>query len=286
MTPTQIILAIYYLLADVVLLGQCFYYRGFTWHDDPTPLPKKSSNIGEASETTGLLQPPESLERRTSAISADHLSPAVPLLDDSNPAPRNQKPTTALQATLFNLVAVLMVCIAGVFGWWLSERAASRASRDRDSDSGNETLEFSLWGQVFGYICAVLYLGSRVPQLLLVFRRKHTEGMSLLFVLFSCLGNLTYVLSIFAYEAHCQGKHGECRKGEAASLYGRYIAVNASWLAGSLGTLLLDLVILTQFFVYMERDGTGGEERSVANGGSDSGHRERSLLNRDDSGHE
>ena len=30
----MLILAIYYTIADVVLLAQCFYYRGFTWRDE------------------------------------------------------------------------------------------------------------------------------------------------------------------------------------------------------------------------------------------------------------
>ncbi|XP_014552278.1 hypothetical protein COCVIDRAFT_41526 [Bipolaris victoriae FI3] len=32
--PTMIIFAIYFTVADVVLLAQCFFYRGFTWKDD------------------------------------------------------------------------------------------------------------------------------------------------------------------------------------------------------------------------------------------------------------
>ena len=100
----------------------------------------------------------------------------------------------------------------------------------------------------------------------------------MLFFLFACIGNLTYVLSIFAYEAHCEDKQGRCRKGEAASLYGRYIAMNASWLAGSLGTLLLDLGIFVQFFLYRERE-VVVEER-LENG---RGRHERPLLERGDS---
>ena len=32
--PTMIILAVYYTLADIVLLLQCFWYKGFTLRDD------------------------------------------------------------------------------------------------------------------------------------------------------------------------------------------------------------------------------------------------------------
>src|SRR6202012_4648201 len=40
--PTMVILAFYYTLADVVLMGQVFYYRGFTLTDDAGP--KHSQN--------------------------------------------------------------------------------------------------------------------------------------------------------------------------------------------------------------------------------------------------
>jgi hypothetical protein len=275
-------------LADIVLLLQCFYYRGFTWHDEVIPPPKPSpshsnggSHVGEANERTGLLVPNEDRERRSSYVSEtsvhpSHLSPAVPL--QSSPAPPATKPTTRLQATLFNVVSIIMVVSAGVFGWWVSERSQSpHKTPKHPADTG---ISFNLWGQLFGYFCAVLYLGSRIPQLLLNYRRKSTSGVSMLFFLFACIGNLTYVLSIFAYEPHCSGRYGECAHGEAARLYGRYIAVNASWLAGSLGTLFLDMGIFTQFFIYREQSEDNDnvdEEETVVNG------RERPLLERGDS---
>ncbi|CZR56662.1 related to PQ loop repeat protein [Phialocephala subalpina] len=299
--PTMIILAVYYTIADIVLLGQCFYYRGFTWHDEvipPAPKPtngQTSNNIGEANETTGLLSSTlgfsQDRERRGSHVSATHLSPAMPLLDPPPPAIRDQKPTTRLQATIFNLVAVLMVCAAGVLGWWVSNRSqhGQKQHHSKPDSSNDDVLEFSLWGQIFGYFCAVLYLGSRIPQLLLNYRRKSTEGVSMLFFLFACIGNLTYVLSIFAYEAYCSGKHGKCAPGEAGAIYGRYIAVNASWLAGSLGTLFLDAAIFVQFFLYRE-EGIG-EDSAVESGDptphQNGGNRDhRPLLERGDSGYQ
>jgi hypothetical protein len=194
----------------------------------------------------------------------------------SSPAPPATKPTTRLQATLFNLFSIIMVVSAGVFGWWVSERSQSPQKHPKHpSDSG---VSFSLWGQIFGYLCAVLYLGSRIPQLLLNYRRKSTSGVSMLFFLFACIGNLTYVLSIFAYEPHCSSKHGKCASGEAGRLYGKYIAVNASWLAGSLGTLFLDLGIFAQFFIYREQNEDSDVEEEAVNE-----RRQRPLLERGDS---
>jgi hypothetical protein len=242
--PTMIILAIYYTIADLVLLCQCFYYRGFTWRDEVVPPTKKAQprRAGEPDERTGLLSSPLVRERRGSDWS--NLSPAVPMITEpAVPLPPRQP--SVLQTVAWNTVAVLMI---------------------------------------FGYLCAVLYLGSRLPQLLLNWRRKSTEGVSMLFFLFACLGNLTYVLSIFAYDPKCAGD--KCEPGEAAQIYGQYILVNASWLAGSAGTLLLDLGIFVQFFMYSQVeqeedsiDEIDDEERSIDGRTWD----QRPLLQRGDS---
>jgi uncharacterized protein with PQ loop repeat len=140
--------------------------------------------------------------------------------------------------------------------------ASHSKNKNKPDNSSSESLTFDLWGQVFGYLCAALYLGSRIPQLLLNYRRKSTEGVSLLFFLFACIGNLTYVLSIFAYSPVCPSRHAHnnghyyrgCRPGEASAIYGKYILVNLSWLVGSLGTLILDMAIFVQFFLYRQDD--------------------------------
>ena len=60
-------------------------------------------------------------------------------------------------------------------------------------------------------------------------------------------------MSIFAYSPICR-KPGHCKPGESGAIYARYITVNASWIAGSLGTLLLDMGIFVQFFLYQKVD--------------------------------
>ena len=332
--PTMTILAVYYTVADIVLLGQCVWYRG--WRLGRTELLKPHGGDEEAvedapaTEESPLLAggPDGSAIRSRPRISdagnqrgsqssvrsnfsnnvdATHLSPATPFLPPANPtsippAAGILKTRSALYAILFNTSALIVVCLAGVLGWYLSNRTQYRPDHapsdhqhgDHDGNHGyqgnlflsphkmpslssfspsvvpttpdRETINFDLWGQIFGYLCAVLYLGSRLPQLLLNYRRKSTEGVSLLFFLFACVGNLTYVLSIFAYEPSCarvEGKavaltgspsHGGnqegCRGAEWSEAYGRYILVNASWLVGSAGTLVLDLCIFGQFWLY------------------------------------
>jgi uncharacterized protein with PQ loop repeat len=310
--PTMIILAIYYTIADIVLLAQCFYYRGFTLRDDvpppqpparPSTPPKPKRNghdVAEPTERTGLLgstvpaaerSPYYSIEEHERRGSWTHLSPAVPFVEEPGPSPP-PAPPTRMQSFAFNSLAVLMVCAAGVAGWWLSRcygRDGKKGDENKPGDGqNNDPLSFNMLGQIFGWLCAVLYLGSRLPQLLLNWRRKSTEGVSVLFFLFACLGNLTYVLSILAYDPKCEGDEG-CQPGEAAQIFWQYILVNLSWIAGSAGTLLLDMSIFVQFFLYAksEEDGSGSDDGSSDEEESIDGDTwdQRPLLQRNDTGY-
>ncbi|KAK5120775.1 hypothetical protein LTR85_005841 [Meristemomyces frigidus] len=284
--PTMIILAIYYTFADIILLGQCFYYRGFHFRD---PKPDKPANVedaapsertplvtnGDANSTTARPANAADIEpgarnrsrsafrERFASLDGTHMSPVVPMhsqhkqADDAD-AMKPKQPRSWLQRILFNSTAIILVVLAGIAGYYLSPSSPEPPNpHDKSAaDHQAQTLQFNVLGQVFGYICAVLYLGSRFPQLLLNYRRKSTEGLNALFFLFACIGNLTYVLSIFAFEPICsKHKHGHwheshCRPGEASAVYGRYILVNLSWLLGSLGTLFLDAGVFAQFWMY------------------------------------
>ncbi|KAF3770171.1 hypothetical protein M406DRAFT_59256 [Cryphonectria parasitica EP155] len=313
--PTMIILAIYYTIADIVLLGQCFYYRGFTWKDEVVAPPAqrkrtRSHGNGQAAhgaapaheengngrnghtlpdERTSLLDRADLRPRRGSDWSDRliHVNPVVPIIE---PSARPPPPSTTLQRVAWNTVAVLMVIAAGVAGWFLSRGHGGRGSSDGHDNNNNNNnnedphgeIHFDLWGQIFGWLCAVLYLGSRLPQLLLNYRRKSTEGVSMLFFLFACLGNLTYVLSIFAFDPKCWDDsvpNNGCRPGEdPGRVYGQYILVNLSWLAGSLGTLFLDMGIFVQFFIYSSED---GGEYDDADSALEEGSREDDELSID-----
>ncbi|KAF2672554.1 PQ loop repeat protein [Microthyrium microscopicum] len=270
--PTMIILAVYYTLADLALLCQIFYYRGFTLSDNdtkPAPLPQSNDTertplISTLLQDSTYLTPAAADRRRSSfdsfrdhllAVDATHLSPATPLVpeiteEEFSPAVTRATPSRTI---IFNCLALSFVSVAGVLGWALARLTTPPSERLYDA------LPFSVLGQIFGYICALLYLASRIPQLLLNYRRKSTSGLNMLFFLFAVLGNLTYALSIMAYEPIC--KHpSKCRNGEAARIYWRYIAVNASWILGSAGSLVLDLGVFVQFFWYKDIDsGSNGE---------------------------
>lgn len=304
--PTMTILAVYYTLADIVLLAQCFYYRGFVLSDVWPRKRVQPSLDEEATEESPLISALDRadvdscrssaeegfpilrktsfplFESRPSSADGKHLDSAT-ACSDSTLIPPKVKSTSTFRAVLFNVSALLLVCLAGIFGWWISTRSSivwnrvpnltlrtlyAPNSPGLQTLSQGTTISFNFWGQVFGYLCAAFYLGSRIPQLLLNYRRKSTDGVSILFFLFACVGNLMFVLSILAFEPECakqpmsplvglrqmSGGAGVCGDGEWRREYVRYVLVNASWLVGSAGTLGLDLGIFAQFWKYRGRE--------------------------------
>ncbi|RKF59002.1 putative vacuolar amino acid transporter YPQ3 [Erysiphe neolycopersici] len=231
--PTMIILAIYYATVDILLLSQIFYYRGFTWSEERISNgPNESSRLLNADNLVAV----EEQGADAAHLSAAHLSPAVPFVRNTDDI---IIPHAATHNTFRKFVAIVLIIFIGVLGWFLTRSSALK-------NTPASPVIFNPWGQTFGYICAVLYLSSRLPQLLLNYRRKSTEGISLLFFVFACIANLTYVLSILIYEPSCEAQKGtrdQCKPGELQKNYWRHIAVNTSWIIGSAGTCFLDFLI-------------------------------------------
>ncbi|CUM64955.1 uncharacterized protein PRCAT00002573001 [Priceomyces carsonii] len=128
------------------------------------------------------------------------------------------------------VLPILFVIGAGVLGYFVS-----RSSEDPNNGDDSTTIE--LGPQIMGYMSAFLYLGARIPQILQNYKRKSVKGLSLLFFLFSTLGNLTYAGQILCYRSDSQ-----------------YVLLNLSWLLGSLGTILEDSFIFLQFYMYKDND--------------------------------
>lgn len=279
-------------------------------HSQPSSTNNSSSNRNNNHETEGeegidhvspLLSPTETTRPRTRRQSSvpslrerlssfgEHLSPALPIhpptaarrasshLHSSinNHDQEDIKPLTrsTIKRIIYDLSAVFLVILAGIGGYYLSSTTSHHHDNNTNHPSYIEQsshLKYNITGQVFGYLCAVLYLGSRVPQLILNYRRKSTEGLNALFFMFACLGNLTFVGSVVAWRPVCRYPnqdihntqdigHGVvedwCKGSEARQLYGRYILVNLSWLIGSFGTIILDVGVFAQFWIYRSNNG-------------------------------
>ncbi|ODV94836.1 hypothetical protein PACTADRAFT_50692 [Pachysolen tannophilus NRRL Y-2460] len=130
------------------------------------------------------------------------------------------------------LVPILFVIGAGCFGFFVS----SPPSGNDDPSLTNPPDEDILIGpQVLGYLSAFLYLSARIPQIWYNYTKKSCKGLSLLFFIFSTIGNITYSLQIILYRSDL-----------------KYLELNCSWLIGSFGTVFEDAVIFLQFFLYKD----------------------------------
>ncbi|KAK7048432.1 PQ-loop-domain-containing protein [Favolaschia claudopus] len=125
------------------------------------------------------------------------------------------------------LAALIFVFATGVLAWWIS------LNTEKVEEPPHHPTAAVRWTvQIFGWASAVLYLGSRIPQ---IFKNMHThcEGLSPALFFFAITGNLTYSASIIAKSTDRD-----------------YLITNASWLAGSALTVFLDLIVLGQFVYY------------------------------------
>ena len=95
--------------------------------------------------------------------------------------------------------------------------------------------------QYFGWCSAILYVGSRLPQITKNRRNESTKGLALGMFVFGILGNVLYCASIFLQSTERD-----------------YIKQNLPWLVGSGGTMFLDVFIGIQFAWYRRKSTTEG----------------------------
>lgn len=112
-------------------------------------------------------------------------------------------------------------------------------------------------GTVTSWLSAVLYLGSRIPQLVKNFRRKSTTGLSPLLFAAAFCGNLFYSTSLLtnpnAWNSFGPyGGHGWA--GPRGSDRGAWVSAAIPFFLGAAGVLAMDGIMGIQFVVYGEMD--------------------------------
>jgi uncharacterized protein with PQ loop repeat len=130
---------------------------------------------------------------------------------------RESPPSTRVKIVAQYIGALAVVIASGVIGWSLSSENHPRETPVAKDDIG---------AKILGYLSAVLYLSARIPQMYHNYKLKSTEGLSLLFFMFSTLGNFSFAASIlFAVTDR------------------DYFLLNLPWLIGSAGTIFFDFTV-------------------------------------------
>lgn len=202
--PEVIFLAVWFCLADFLMIISYVYYSKIY----PTRHKSVTSHNQNTSEGTSHSPDEPLLRRRSSTLTNIAVEPQYHSI-----------------MTKY-VIPIFFVVAAGVIGYFFSDKSAP-------PDSDNDKIDMG--PQIVGYLSALLYLGARIPQILQNHRRKSVDGLSLLFFLFSTLGNITYAGQILFFRSDST-----------------YIILNMSWLLGSLGTILEDSVIFLQFYMYKD----------------------------------
>nr|XP_020828797.1 lysosomal amino acid transporter 1 homolog isoform X3 [Phascolarctos cinereus] len=103
-------------------------------------------------------------------------------------------------------------------------------------------------GFTIGSISSMLYLMSRLPQIYTNFQRKSTQGISYSLFALVILGNMLYGLSVLL------------KNPEAGQTESSFLLHHLPWLIGSLGVLLLDVIISIQFLIYRKQPSSAERE--------------------------
>ena len=154
LVPTIIALAIYFCIADIVLLSQTLYYNAINARAGRQASIASTNSENEplltrrrSSDTTGL---PGSHRRRSSNRSNLHRSDSLSkILEEADSPDGNQ--------WLKNTLSILGVIAAGTAGWAIAWQSGVWKATPEDGLDGEQTV--ALGANILGYISAVCYLG-------------------------------------------------------------------------------------------------------------------------------
>ncbi|TPX32062.1 hypothetical protein SmJEL517_g04764 [Synchytrium microbalum] len=231
--PTVIILAAYYTAADV-LLGQFYYYQEKTYQKDELLADDdERAPLLNPSSAPVIVVPDESTGQNDTQVMHDGSNSQNGAPTES--ASSNKKNVPMMAITLFLAFHTVNVMTTA------TQRGIVLSNPITPSMVPSPFERF--YGDLAGYASAILYVGSRFPQITKNHQRKSTEGLSVGFFILAVVGNVTFCASILM-----------------ESLSKEYLMVNLPWLLGSGGTLLLDFYILGQFLIL----GTAKEENTMS----------------------
>lgn len=296
----QVIIGAYYVFVDVCLVCQWMWYEWLR-HGRPLrrmklirrgeqPSPSSSSTtvrvrlLNDGRCMTGTASHTDPQDIPSSKSSHAHNMFSTPIYGTISPStslaasPANRTIHRIQQQTLPSaspravLLVAMMLAIATARG---SPLAASRES----TSTSESQLAFDL-GTALSWTSTLLYLLSRLPQLIMNYRRKSTAGLSPKMFAAAFLGNLFYSSSLavnpcawHSFEAYGGGGWA----GPRGSDRHEWVMAALPFFLGAAGVLGLDGAVGVQFWLYGEGNKddddpvvliheshrSGGTERSV-----------------------
>ena len=146
--PTMIILAVYYTLADIVLLWQCLAY-GDGKNPDLIHL-SPANPLNEDVLETAMSNEERHNRRRNQGNTTEDLESSTTSVDSSI----SKSSSSQFQSFLINTLMVTLVIASGVIGWYISYIKESKHHSKHPGKHNPEELIFDPLAQIFGWLCA------------------------------------------------------------------------------------------------------------------------------------
>lgn len=230
--PFQTILAFYYVCIDVILGRQYMYYskrsgpRTIHLEDEDQDMVTTSNHVEDQRHATAPFKPS---------------SPSTP---PPNSGPSQSSPVTIpnrahRRANNFSLGSMITYSFLASFtrvnGIPIPTQAKVAIDTTTSTIAASST---SGVGTFFAWVCACMYLTSRVPQIIKNYKRKSTWGTTMVLFASALTGNVTYTLSILL-SPNARGP-----------LRWVFLRNELPYLIGSAGTVCFDMTIIFQRLYY------------------------------------
>lgn len=129
----------------------------------------------------------EILTEETSGLIGSSSSPHTYDSITTTSSATTRKPNQAKKTRLLNWISACAIVLVTVISCYTYYNAHWNRT-----DDGSEDNRLNWLPQTMGWTSAVLYVGSRIPQILKNWRNKSTEGLSFGMFICAVLGNVLY----------------------------------------------------------------------------------------------
>lgn len=265
----QVIVAGYYVLVDVTLVFQYFWYthykqRGsdygelsYSQHDDGTGSVLDGVSFSE--NNPNPCAPRSAAARPTDITDVKDLK-AQGLVGGQSPSYSNEKMSSSRRSVTrtgsghsLPTSSTRTILLASM----LCAVLANAAPTEPETGSPSNQINLELIGRIVSWMSTVLYLGSRPPQLYKNYCRKSTSGLSPLLFMAAFGGNFFYSASLltnpnawYDFPAYGGGGWADADGNDRLEWVGRAIP----FFLGAFGVLGLDGFMGVQFLMYGSKD--------------------------------
>jgi hypothetical protein len=238
----QQVIGSYYVFVDVVLVSQYFYFTNF----GPTP----SMIDGQSLRYDDSIDDDDDDDTDASYF----VDSDAEVERKKKKRDRSNSPTSHVRGRSRSLASTLIVVVSLMFHM----AGASPITKQVPEPASPPTVGLTLAdvGGVLSWCSTLLYLSSRLPQLLLNFRRRSTSGLAISLFVAAFFGNLFYSLSLLLnplghYDFPAYGGGGLA--GEDGNDHLEWWGRTLPFFLGASGVLGLDAAVGWQWLAWGER---------------------------------